>query len=354
MVDNAEIVVKGGNGGDGAVTFHREKFAPRGGPDGGDGGTGGDVFIVADRNIDDLSRFKAQRRFQAENGQPGGRNKKSGRTGQSLVVGVPVGTQVRDTAGPAPVLLADLTYHGDRVSAAKGGRGGWGNMHFATPSHQLPMEARPGARGEEKRISLELRLMADVALIGKPNSGKSTLLRSVSRATPEVADYPFSTREPVLGSVEVRDRSIVLIELPGLIEGSHQGKGLGNGFLKHAQRAGSLLFLVAGDSPDPISDFLTVRGEVYLYDESLKSKPQLVAVTRTDLPSVRGRIPWLRRRFLELGIVPFFVSGTTGKGVQEMLQSAVSMVVELEIPPEAQVAVFRPKPKARRPAEDGA
>ncbi len=351
MVDNVEITVLAGKGGDGAVTLHREKFAPRGGPDGGDGGNGGDVVIEADSNIDDLSRFRAQQSFRAQKGQPGGSNKKSGKNGETLVIGVPVGTLVRDIGRIPPVLLADLLKHGDRVLVASGGRGGWGNMHFATPSRQVPMEAKPGAPGEELRLELELRLAADIALVGPPNTGKSSLLKAVSRAQPVVADYPFATREPVLATVDFAGRSVVLVELPGIVPGSHQGKGLGNKFLRHAQRASAIVYLLAGDSQDPVGDFVDVRGELFLYDDSLKAKPQLVAVNKADLPSVRGRMPSLKRKFQGLGVQAHFVSALSGRGARELIEKAAQAAEsakETQTIEQVPEVIFRPKPKVRK------
>ncbi|MDO8472525.1 MAG: GTPase ObgE, partial [Dehalococcoidia bacterium] len=348
---------RAGKGGDGAVTFHREKFMPRGGPDGGDGGNGGDVILHADSNMDDLSKFQSFRSFRAEAGQPGGPEKRSGKNAPDLLISVPVGTLVRDVATEPAAVLADLSQHGDSRVVAGGGRGGWGNLHFVTSSKQMPMHAKPGLRGDERQLQLELRLMADIALVGPPNTGKSTLLKDVSNAPATVGDYPFTTREPVLGSVDLGTRDAVIVELPGILPGANEGRGLGVGFLRHAQRAGALVYVIAGDSPDPIADYEAVLEEVYLYDDGLKAKPQFVAINKFDLPEVKEKKATLKRKFRKLGVTPSFISASSGDGVRELIenaaqaaQAAQKTAVSAEVA-ETPVTVFRPTPKRRKTQE---
>ena len=354
MVDNAELVVNGGNGGTGAVSGHREKFVPRGGPDGGDGGNGGDVILEADSNIEDLAWFKSRRSFHAEKGQPGGSNKKSGRNGADLVIKVPVGTMAWNIGrGPDKTLLADLSWDGAKVKVAVGGRGGWGNMHFATPSRQMPMKAKAGTGGEQRNLELEMRLLADIVLVGPPNTGKSTLLKSISRAPAVVAEYPFSTTEPVLGTVDLVKKNVVVVELPGVVPGSHAGRGLGNRFLRHAQRAGALVYVLAGDSDDPVADYATVKDELRLYDNSLVGKRQIVVVNKADLSEVQDKVPTLKRRFKKFGAEVDFISARTGQGVRELIEKAANVAAEVEkagaeVIAESPVVVFRPKPKQRK------
>lgn len=354
MVDNVEILVRAGKGGNGAVTFHREKFMPRGGPDGGDGGNGGKVTLQADCNLDDLAKFKSRRSFRAEAGQPGGLQKKSGKNGADLTIGVPVGTLVRDVGIEPAVVLADLSSDGDSVVVADGGRGGWGNMHFATSSKQTPMISKPGQKGDERRLQLELRLMADVALVGMPNAGKSSLLKAVSNAPVTIGEYAFSTREPILGSVDLGKSICVIVELPGILAGAHEGRGLGVAFLRHAIRVGALLYLVDGSSADPVGDYETVRDEICLYDEELKGKPQVVAVNKSDLPEVKAKKVELRRRFRKLGLTVSFVSAADGDGVRKLIVKAAEAAAgsgKAKSPPPSEdglVTIFRPTPKPRK------
>lgn len=348
IVDNAEITVRGGKGGDGAVSLHREKYAPRGGPDGGDGGDGGNVVLEADRNISDLSWFKSKRNFQAEDGGKGGSNKRSGKKGEDLVVRVPVGTLVlaagEDSSGE---LLIDLSQDGSRAIVARGGNGGWGNVHFATASQQTPTEAKQGQPGEERRLELDLRLMADVVIIGPPNSGKSALLARVSRAPVKVAEYPFSTTAPVMGVVDLGYKTLVMAELPAIVDGSHLGKGLGNRFLRQAERAPVLLLLIGGDSADPVADYDMLSRELSLYDEAMGRKSRLVAVNKTDLPEAHSRLGELRAAFEQLGVRVHAISAVTGEGVDELVAAAAraaSDVPKAE-PEERPVPVLRPRPK---------
>lgn len=250
------------------------------------------------------------------------------------------------------MLLADLTQHGEGVTVAGGGKGGRGNVHFATSTNQAPTEAEEGTPGQERRLRFEMRLAADIALVGPPNSGRSSLLRSVSRAPVAVAEYPFTTRGPELGAVDLHGKSVVVVDLPGLMPGSHAGKGLGNSFLRHAQRSGALVYVIAGDAGDPIADYLMLREELGLYDKGLLRKPHVVAVNKADLPSVQAVMEELRKAFHRRQVEPHFISAQTGQGVMEVLAESMAgakaAVVEAAGVEEEPVEVIRPKPKARK------
>ena len=350
-MDKVEIILKAGDGGNGIVNFRREKFVPFGGPDGGDGGDGGSVYISANRSITTLSLFRHKRRFKAMSGGNGGRQKKHGRNGDDLTIMVPLGTMVLLKEDDQEVLLADLSEQGQRVLLAKGGKGGLGNVHFATSTNQAPRTATSGQRGEERTLILDLKLIAHVGIIGYPNVGKSTFLAAVSGAKPKVADYPFTTREPVLGSVEVGMMTFVLAEIPGLIDGAHLGKGLGHDFLRHAERTKLLLHLLDGSSPSPINDMNNLNTELALYKQSLAQKPQLVVVNKIDLPQVQARLTELRQLFQSSGVVVFFISAVTKEGVPELLSATSEMVEKINKEKtmiETPGVVFRPKPKMKR------
>jgi GTP-binding protein len=320
MFDRTGIGVMAGRGGDGAISFRREKYVPFGGPDGGDGGDGGDVVIEADSSITSLRRFQQKRFFKAEGGEGGRGRKKHGRKGKTLVVRVPVGTVVLPkTQAVGDDLIADLTEPGQRVVVARGGRGGLGNVHFSSATNQAPQIAQQGEAGEEVALILELKLIADVGIIGYPNVGKSTLLAAISAAKPRIASYPFTTLEPVLGVAEVGGRSIVLAEIPGLIDGAHLGKGLGHDFLRHITRTRVLVQLVDGSSASPVEDMIRVNTELSLFDSALSAKPQLVAVSKLDLPQVRDRREEIRDAFSGVGLSPVFISALTGEGVPELM-----------------------------------
>jgi GTP-binding protein len=351
-MDRVEIVVRGGRGGDGHASFRHEKFVPLGGPDGGDGGDGGNVYLMADENVADLSSFRYRKVFQAGNGGQGGRQKKHGARGEDIIVPVPVGTSVYERMPEGrEVLIADLNRHKEKVLVARGGRGGLGNVHFATPRNQAPERATKGEPGEERHLILDQRLMVDVAIVGLPNSGKSSLLEALSGARPKVAEYPFTTQRPVLGTVNTGTEIFTAVELPALIEGSHQGKGLGNHFLRHSERARVLVLLLDGTSPDIVRDVDILKRELSLYHPSLPLKRQICVVNKIDIPEVRARMAEMEAALRGAGKELRFVSALSGEGIAE-LASDLSRLVR-QAPPEiitdgGPIAVFRPKPKFRR------
>jgi len=359
MFDRVDIVVKAGDGGDGAITFRREKFAPQGGPDGGRGGPGGDVLLVASGAVSSLRNFRKNRVYRAGDGGDGGRQKRQGRKGTDLVLEVPPGTIAWERGGEEPAVLADLERIGQQAVVARGGRGGWGNMRYASPTNQTPRLAQQGEPGEEKPVTLELRLIADVGIIGFPNVGKSSLLAAASNARPKIADYPFTTLEPVLGVVEVGERTFVMAEIPGLIEGAHAGKGLGFDFLRHALRTKVLIHLLNGTSEAPVEDWRRVNKELSLFDAGLWRKPQIIVVNKVDLPEVRARVAEISRAFQEASRDVRFISAVTGEGVAEVMAEAQRTLDEATAVAEAAAprAVFRPRPRraaAPARAEDGA
>jgi len=350
MFDSVEISVRSGNGGDGAIGFRREKFVPFGGPDGGDGGNGGSVIIRTDRHLDSLVKYRQKRSFKAERGINGGKARKHGRNGEDVVITVPPGTVVTDRSIEGTgTFLADLSNEGEEVVVARGGSGGWGNVHFATSTNQAPHIAQRGEAGEEKRIRLEMRLIADVGIIGCPNAGKSTLLASASAARPKVDSYPFTTIEPVPGVVEVGQERFIMVEIPGLIEGAHLGKGLGHEFLRHIIRTRILIHLLNGNEEKPLEDMMKVNDEIVSYDPLLARKPQIVALNKIDLPEVRQRLTGIRKEIKNAGIKAFYISAETGEGVAELMAEAAGKLKVRESVRETadaeKVKTFRPQPK---------
>jgi GTPase len=331
FVDTARIRVRGGHGGRGAVSFRREPYVPRGGPDGGDGGRGGSVVLFATPEATSLVGHVSRRDWRAEDGRPGAGARKSGRAGADLRLPVPVGTVVVDEESGA--VVADLESPGAVAVVARGGDGGRGNVHFRSSVQQAPQLAEPGLAGEERRLRLELKLIADVGLVGPPNAGKSSLLRAVSAATPRVADYPFTTLDPQLGVAELADgRRLVLADIPGLIEGAAHGAGLGRRFLRHVERTRALLYLVDGSDPDPWATLAAVRQEVAGYAAELASRPAVVAVNKVDLPEVRE----LRARTDRTDV--HWCSALTGEGVPELLEALGEAVAAAPPPPVLEVA----------------
>lgn len=322
FVDEARIQVRAGRGGNGVVSFRREKYVPRGGPDGGDGGRGGDVIAVVDESLRTLIDFHYHKHYRAEPGRPGEGGNRQGRNGRTCVFRVPPGTLIYDDE--TGCLLADLTQPGQQVVVARGGRGGRGNAAFATATRQTPRFAERGEPGEERWLRLELKLLADVALIGFPNVGKSTLLARVSAARPKIASYPFTTLVPHLGVVRLEEgRSFVLADLPGLIEGAHQGRGLGDRFLRHVERAPLLVHLLdlSGlERPDPLADFETLNTELQAYSPHLASRPQIVVGNKLDLPGAKERWEQTAAELRNRGWIEVFgISAVTGEGVRELL-----------------------------------
>jgi GTP-binding protein len=324
FIDECKIFVKAGRGGDGLVSFRREPFVPRGGPDGGDGGDGGSVVLVADEQLGTLLDLRYQQRYVAKDGTPGQGRDKYGKAGPDLEVRVPAGTLVRDA--DTDEVLADLVEPGDRFVAAQGGKGGRGNIHFATATYQTPTKAEPGTPGVERTLALELKLLADVGLLGFPNVGKSTFISVVSRARPKIAAYPFTTLVPNLGVASLPgNRSIVVADIPGLIEGASEGLGLGHRFLRHVERTGILLHLVeltAEPGRDPIHDWQVLNRELERYDPELAARPQVVALTKIDVTETREALADLTARFADRGIELHTVSAATGEGVRELLEAA--------------------------------
>jgi GTP-binding protein len=350
MFDSVRIKARAGAGGDGAVSFRREKFVPFGGPDGGDGGDGGAVVVVADPFVSSLLLFRQGGLYRAADGKNGRGAKKHGKSGEDLLLSVPVGTIVSygEQIG-SDALIVDLERPGQRVVVARGGRGGWGNTHFASSINQSPRIAQKGESGEMVSVELELRLIADVGIIGYPNVGKSTLLAAASAARPRIADYPFTTREPVLGVVEVGQQSFILAEIPGLIDGAHLGRGLGDDFLRHIVRTKMLIHLIDGSSASPVKDMICVNTELGLFDSALAQKPQVVALNKIDLPQVQTRLVEMRDSFREAGTTVLFVSAGTGEGVSELMTETMSRLQSITAGGEAREKpprkVFHPQPK---------
>jgi GTP-binding protein len=331
FIDRARIHIKAGDGGNGKVSFHREKYVAAGGPDGGDGGKGGDVVFVVDEGLRTLIDFKYKRKYMAEPGENGGSANCSGKSGRELVIKVPPGTIVRDEKTGR--ILADMTGADQRVVIAKGGKGGAGNQHFATSTRQVPSFAKAGDQGEEYHMELELKLIADVGLVGFPNAGKSTILSMVSAANPKIADYPFTTLEPNLGVVSLDEgSSFVLADIPGLIEGAHAGVGLGHDFLRHVERTRLLLHVVdmaAVDGRDPLSDFETINAELRQYNPKLAERPQVVAANKVDLPEGRENLEKFTKTVEAKGYRVFPISAATNSGVKELMRYVAAKLVEL-------------------------
>lgn len=345
FIDEAKIHVESGKGGDGAVSFRREKFVPRGGPDGGDGGRGGDVILVASHRVRTLLRFRYERSFIARDGNAGSGKNCSGKNARSIEVLVPVGTVIYEEGNDEPV--ADLDRDGMSAVVGSGGRGGRGNQHYANAIRQTPRFAEKGVPGEKRDLRLELKLLADVGLIGLPNAGKSTLLSRVTAATPKIADYPFTTLEPQLGVVAVGNRSFVMADLPGLIEGAASGRGKGIDFLRHAERSRVLLHVVdasggfAGEI-DPWESFLTINREVAQYGAGLERLPMLVALNKIDVPAAEELLPDLQRNLDRAGYRYFPISAVTGAGIDPLLY-AIDAILQEQEEAEEQTRVEKPK-----------
>ena len=328
FIDEVEVTVAAGDGGDGCVSLRREKFVPRGGPDGGDGGRGGEVALVADRNLGTLFDHRMQPEIKAEPGAAGGGSGKTGRDGAAAQIRVPVGTLVYDLADPDPP-LADLTAHGARWVVARGGRGGRGNARFCTSTRQTPDFAEFGGRGQIRRLRLSLKLLADVGLVGFPNAGKSTLLRRISGARPRVAAYPFTTLVPALGVAEVGGRRFIVADIPGLIEGASQGAGLGDRFLRHVERTRVLVHLVDAGSlafgpRDLVADYEAIRRELEAYEPTLLARPEIVALTKIDLLADRSPLEPAAAELASRGREVVRVSAATGEGIDELMRAVAN------------------------------
>jgi GTP-binding protein len=344
FLDEAHIHISSGKGGDGAVHFRREKYVPHGGPDGGNGGRGGHVYLEVSPTLNTLSSFRHQTHFHAQDGQAGARSDRTGKEGEDLILLVPPGTVVRDD--DRQELVGDLTAAGQRMQICRGGRGGRGNARFANSRNQAPRVAERGEPLQERHLHLELRLIADIGIIGVPNAGKSTFLAAVTNARPKIAEYPFTTLEPNLGVAEPGEgRGLVLADIPGLLEGAHAGVGLGTAFLRHIQRTRALIHLVDGSAPDPVADFSQVNAELALFDEHLKDRPMVLGVNKIDLPEVVARRPALEEAFTRLGYRPLFLSALARNGVREVLQEAErKMLAVQQLPVESAMPVYRPEP----------
>jgi GTP-binding protein len=344
--DRARIHVQAGRGGDGALSFRREKHVPRGGPDGGDGGPGGDVVLVSDPDLRDLSGFRPKQRFKAGRGGAGGGSGRHGAAGAGVELRVPAGTQVLDDEGQ---LVADLASAGARVVIARGGAGGRGNRRFATPTRQTPRFAETGLPGEEAWLELRLKLLADAALVGLPNAGKSSLLSRISNARPKVADYPFTTVQPVLGTVDTDERQLVVADVPGLIEGASEGAGLGHEFLAHLERARLLIHVIDASEGDPAARFEAIDQELTAYGAGLEERPQVVVLNKVDLL----RSPPTLGLDDERIVAVFHASAVTGAGIDEFRLALFRLIPPVADSPAAEsemadFLVYRPRPDPRR------
>jgi GTP-binding protein len=333
FIDYAKIFVKSGSGGRGCISFRREKYVPRGGPDGGDGGKGGSVIIKASSQLHTLIDFRYKREYRAKNGQNGMSKKKYGKSGEDLIIPVPVGTVV--SSATLDTILADLVRDGDSFVAAKGGRGGLGNAHFATSTKRAPRFAQPGEEGDENMLILELKLLADVGLIGLPNAGKSTLISVISSARPKIADYPFTTLVPNLGVVKVNNyKSFVVADIPGLIEDAHKGAGLGFRFLRHIERTKLLMYLIDVSETaqiSPVKQYKKIARELELYSAYLKSKTHAVVATKLDIATDKSKVDSLKK-YCKTGNIDFLgISSVTGKGIKKLLNYIAALLREEKI-----------------------
>ncbi len=331
FIDEVEIRVEAGKGGDGCVSFRREKFVPRGGPDGGDGGGGGSVILVAEEGVDSLAPLTQKRLWKAPSGQAGSSANCHGRSAEDLTIPVPPGTVVIDADHGH--ILKDLSPAGERVIVAQGGAGGKGNVRFKSGTNRAPRESTRGEPGEARNLRLELKVIADVGLVGKPNAGKSTLLSRLSRARPEIAAYPFTTKHPNLGRVQVDyDRSFIMADIPGLIEGAHQGVGLGHEFLRHIERAGILVHLVEPeptDGTEPLANYRAIRNELEMHDQELGQRPEIVVVTKADLPSA---VIVQQQLAEEANREVLLISAVTGQGLNQLI-GKIAQTLSGEPPP---------------------
>ena len=340
FLDLAKVYIRSGGGGAGCVSFRREKFVEYGGPDGGDGGNGGSVWAEAVEGLNTLIDFRYQQHFFAKSGQPGMGSQRTGKSGDDIVLRVPVGTEILDE--DEETLIADLTEPGQRVLLAQGGNGGWGNLRFKSSTNRAPARANPGQEGVDRTIWLRLKLIADAGLLGLPNAGKSTFLAATSNARPKIADYPFTTLVPNLGVVGVDGKEFVLADIPGLIEGASQGRGLGDQFLAHVERCAVLLHLVDGTSSTITRDYRTIIGELDAYGHGLADKPRITAINKID--ALDGKTLSTRRRALEKasGDKVFAISGASGQGLQDVLRALMAAIAADRAPAEQDAPAWRP------------
>ncbi|HZQ09573.1 MAG TPA: GTPase ObgE [Anaerolineae bacterium] len=346
LFDEVTIHVQAGDGGNGAVAFRREAHVPRGGPNGGSGGRGGDVILRVDKGLNTLQPFRRKKHFKAGRGKNGSSKDQNGAYGENVIIRVPPGTVVRDA--DTGEFLADLLAPSDEIIVAVGGRGGRGNAAFVSSTNRAPHFSEKGEKGQERRLRLELKLIADIGVIGKPNAGKSTFLASVTAARPKIADYPFTTLTPNLGVADIDERSVILADIPGLIEGAHAGAGLGDRFLKHIERTRVLIHLLDGSVSDPLGDFDTINAELSEYNSVLSEKPQVVGFNKMDLPDALANLKQVESELTRRGIQVIPLSAATGEGVQELLREAIAILDTLppvEIPHvQETMPVFRPEP----------
>jgi GTP-binding protein len=343
FIDQVKIHIRSGKGGDGMVHFRREKYEPRGGPDGGDGGRGGNVIFEVKDTLNTLSAFRQNEKFAADDGKNGGSSQKTGHGGKDLIIHVPPGTVIYDAE--TGVLLGDLTTAGQQLTICKGGRGGLGNQHYATSRNQAPRMAERGEPHEEKLTRLELKLIADIGIIGLPNAGKSTLLSALTNARPKIGEYPFTTLVPYLGVAKIDDdTTVVLADIPGLIEGAHEGAGLGHDFLRHIQRTRVLIHMVDGQSEDPLADFSQINNELALFDPNLAKKPQIVALNKIDQPDVQERLKEIKASFKKKKVELVTISAMARTNTRDILIAAHRKLAE--IPAEQtneSLPVYRPE-----------
>lgn len=347
MIDHVEITATGGKGGNGAVSFRREKYVPFGGPDGGDGGDGGSVILIGDQHVSTLSSFRSRRIYRAENGAHGKGKGMQGRKGKDLYLRVPVGTVIWSVEEERRQFIGDIVKHDQKLVVARGGMGGKGNKRFSSPTRRAPTIATEGEKGETKSLILDLKLLADVGIVGLPNVGKSTLINAASRAKAKVGEYPFTTLTPSLGVVEYGYESFVLADIPGLVEGAHAGAGLGHQFLRHIERTRILIHMIDGPSENPLSDFHKVNRELSLFSTALGNKPQIIALNKIDIPSVREKLEKTKKMFSEQGYTVYPVSAATGEGVSQLIAKACKMLKEIGPPSraslEGEFKVFHPR-----------
>lgn len=355
MIDLVVIHATSGKGGNGIVSGRREKFVPRGGPDGGDGGDGGSLTITCDSNVNTLLQYRYKQHFTAGNGGNGAGALKHGKNGEDINLIVPIGTQVWDEEDASH--LADLATEGQSIVVAHGGKGGRGNARFTTSTNQYPLLAEEGEKGQELTLRLELKLLADVGVIGLPNAGKSSLLAAVSAARPKIAGYPFTTLEPVLGVVGQQDESFVMVDIPGLIEGAHEGVGLGHDFLRHVERTRVLIHMVDGSTDSPVEDYEQINKELRLYNEDLMSKPQIIVINKIDIPEVQDQLSELKSLFAAVVTeAPVYCVSAVGRqGLDELLNKVLEVLDETKAQhktvvaaPEDAITIIRPRPQRER------